>query len=280
MGNKKINPEDTRFEFGANWKQFLDTVNDERIQEAEKSLISMLSLENIREKKFIDIGSGSGLFSLAARRLGAYVFSFDYDKESVACTQELKNRYFANDNNWQITSGDVLDSKYLESLGTFDIVYSWGVLHHTGQMWRALDNVTSLLKENGVLFIAIYNDQGRASQLWKKIKKAYCQLPNSLKFIVLLPATIRLWGPTTIKDLLRFKPFSTWRNYKKSRGMSPWFDVIDWVGGYPFEVAKPEEIFNFYKQRGLIMIKFTTCGGGLGCNQYVFVKEKKEQPKL
>lgn len=264
---------ESRFEFGANWKRFLDSLDDERIQEAEKSLIKMLSMENLKGKKFIDVGSGSGLFSLAARRLGAEVYSFDYDKESVACTQKLKERYFNVDDCWEITSGDVLEIKFLESLGKFDIVYSWGVLHHTGEMWKALENVVSLVKENGILFIAIYNDQGRSSKLWKKIKKTYCRLPNKLKFIVLWPSFIRLWGPTTIRDILRMKPFSTWRGYKKSRGMSPWFDVIDWVGGYPFEVAKPEEIFKFYKQRGFVMIELSTSGGGLGCNQYVFVKE-------
>ena len=88
-----------RFEFGKNWGRFLAVLNDERISEAEASLKSMLKVEGLTGKSFLDIGSGSGLFSLAARRLGARVHSFDYDPQSVACTAELKRRYFEGDEN-------------------------------------------------------------------------------------------------------------------------------------------------------------------------------------
>ena len=121
-----------RFEFGKNWARFLAVLNEERIAEAENSLRQMLECETLQNKTFLDIGSGSGLFSLAARRLGAEVFSFDYDPNSVGCTRELRRRYFENDGQWRVEEGSALERKYLESLGKFDIVYSWGVLHHTG----------------------------------------------------------------------------------------------------------------------------------------------------
>jgi hypothetical protein len=54
--------------------------------------------------------------------------------------------------------------------------------------------------------------------------------------------------------------------------MSPWRDLIDWVGGYPFEVAKPEAILDFYLRRGFTLKRLVTCGGSLGCNEYVFVR--------
>ena len=115
-----------RFEFGKNWSAFLAVLDDERIAKAEESLREMLEVESLEGKTFLDIGSGSGLFSLAARRLGATVHSFDFDSNSFACTQELRKRYFPNDANWRVEQGSALDADYVASLGKFDIVYSWG----------------------------------------------------------------------------------------------------------------------------------------------------------
>ena len=141
-----------RFEFGANWIQFLNVLNDERINLAEQSLLNMLGVSNLKGKRFLDISSGSGLFSLAARRLGATVHSFDYDPQSVACTVELKRRYYLNDPDWTVEQGSALDKDYLQTLRQWDIVYSWGVLHHTGAMWKALENVVPLVRGGGCSF--------------------------------------------------------------------------------------------------------------------------------
>lgn len=263
------------FEFGRNWRDYSSDINDIRITIAEESLKEMLGANDISGKTFLDIGCGSGLFSLAAIRLGAKnVFSFDYDDQSVACTFELKNRYFPNETNWIISQGSILDKKFLSTLGQFDIVYSWGVLHHTGNMWQSLKNVCSLIKPNGKLFIAIYNDQGRKSRQWKIIKQIYNSLSDGFKFLILIPVFIRLWLPTVIRDFFYLRPFSTWKNYKKNRGMSPWRDVVDWVGGWPFEVAKPELIFEFFRKRGFVLEKLKTCDG-YGCNEFVFTKNEK-----
>ena len=262
-----------RFEFGQNWSRFLAVLDEQRIAEAEKSLQALLEVSDLQNKRFLDIGSGSGLFSLAARRLGASVYSFDYDPKSVACTQELRRRYFPDDADWRVEEGSALDEEYLRTLGQFEIVYSWGVLHHTGAMWQALENAASLVAPGGMLFIAIYNDQGYASRLWTAVKRAYNRLPKPLKFVVLWPSFLRLWGPTMLRDLVKGRPLVSWRNYGKQRGMSAWWDVVDWVGGYPFEVAKPEEIFNFYRGKGFQLTQMITCGGKLGCNQFVFRRE-------
>ena len=239
----------------------------------------MLEVETLEGKSFLDAGSGSGLFSLAARRLGARVHSFDYDPLSVACTLELKRRYFADDESWKVEEGSVLDVDYLKSLGLFEIVYSWGVLHHTGQMWQALENVQSLVAPGGRLFIAIYNDLGSRSTRWKWVKRTYNGLPRVLR----APFAVAAIAPNEAKDLLRslltLKPGAyvrSWTRYEQNnRGMSRWRDIIDWVGGYPYEYAKPEEIFDFFRERGFSLAKLKCGGVGLGCNEFVFLKEEK-----
>ena len=262
----------SRFSFGENWSRFLGELDESRIAQAELSLRQMLEIERLDGRSFLDVGSGSGLFSLAARRLGASVHSFDYDSQSVACAAELKRRYFPDDAVWAVEQGSVLDAEYLGRLGTWDVVYAWGVLHHTGAMWQALENVARLVRGGGQLYLAIYNDQGPASRRWLRVKQAYNRLPSWLRWLVLWPALVRLWGPTTVRDVLRGRPLETWRGYAASstRGMSACRDVVDWVGGLPFEVARPEQVFDFYRDRGFVLRKLKTCGGGHGCNEFVF----------
>lgn len=261
-----------RFEFGKNWEGFLSVLDEERILEAEESLKRMLDVENLEGKRFVDVGSGSGLFSLAARRLGAHVVSFDYDPASVRCTTHLRERFFNHDTSWVVHEGSVLDEEFLGSLGTFDIVYSWGVLHHTGAMWDALANVVSLVQDGGRLFIAIYNDQGRKSVGWRRVKQVYCA--NEAGRILILAWYFPLFiAKGFVLDLMQRKnPLRRYREYRSNRGMSIFHDWIDWLGGYPFEVARPDQVFSFYRERGFELQRLVTMGGGLGCNQYVFVR--------
>jgi 2-polyprenyl-6-hydroxyphenyl methylase/3-demethylubiquinone-9 3-methyltransferase len=271
----KVEVQKERFEFGKNWEQFLKVLDETRIVEAEKSLKKMLEMEDLKNKRFLDVGSGSGLVSLAARRLGAKVRSFDYDPLCVACTQELKRRHFPDDASWIIEQGNILDVTYLDTLGTYDIVYSWGVLHHTGNMWKALGNVIHLVDERGTLFISIYNDQGLLSQFWKSVKRRYNRSSRPMRVLVLLLVGVVVQTGAGLIRILRGEnplPFKTWAEKKKRRGMSVWHDLVDWVGGYPFEVAKPEEVFDFYRQRGFELVRLITRGGGLGCNEFVFVR--------
>jgi 2-polyprenyl-6-hydroxyphenyl methylase/3-demethylubiquinone-9 3-methyltransferase len=265
-----------RFEFGQNWSQFLASVDDERIQQAEKSLKEMLEVDSLDGKTFLDIGSGSGLFSLAARRLGARVHSFDFDPKSVACTRQLRKNYFGDDDSWQVQEASALDTNFMNTLGQYDIVYSWGVLHHTGDLWLAMENAQARVAPGGKFFIALYNDTGSQSARWYWIKKTYCSLPGVLKspfaVLVMMPGEVKLIA----KSVLTLNPriyTDSWTMYRRNRGMTKWRDIIDWVGGYPYEVSKPDEVFEFCKARGFVLTKLKCGNVGLGCNEFVFERK-------
>jgi 2-polyprenyl-6-hydroxyphenyl methylase/3-demethylubiquinone-9 3-methyltransferase len=252
-----------RFAFGENWGRFLSLLDEERIVQATDSLRNMLEVDDLKGKTFLDIGSGSGLFSLAAKRLGAKVFSFDYDPQCVACAAELKRRYFDNDADWQIQQGSILDPDYVKSLGQFDITYSWGVLHHTGNQWQALSNASDTVGDNGKLFIALYNFQPVLSTYWTYVKRTYNRFPLSR------PLFVALYTP----NMILLSLVNRLRNRKYARGMSVRHDLVDWLGGYPFEVSTPGEIFDYFKARGYQLRKIKTVGGRMGCNEFVFQRQ-------
>ena len=183
----------------------------------------MLGVDDLRGRSFFDIGSGSGLFSLAAWRLGARVHSFDYDPQSVACTEELRRRYAPGDGRWTVARGSALDAAYLRGLGQYDVVYSWGVLHHTGRMWEALDLALLPLAPGGSLFIAIYNDQGFVSSYWTVVKRLFN------RGAAWRAAMIALHAPYLIG--LRALVRAIAGRGRIPRGMTLWYDMLDWLGG-------------------------------------------------
>ncbi len=271
------------FAFGRNWARFLERLNEDRIQIAEDSLKKLLQRNCIKGCRFLDSGSGSGLFSLAAYRLGTAVTSFDVDADSVACTQELKRRYAREADDWRILRGSLLDQEFLKTLGDFDFVYCWGVAHHSGNMWMAIENLLSLLKPGGTLVLAIYNDQLYISRAWRAVKRIYQRLPVFVRPFFVLAIGFSLFAKrlavTILACLLRlftlrnpFVPLMNWAGESKTRGMHGWYDLVDWVGGWPFEVARPEDVFRFVRDRGFILKEMSTSVGH-GCNEFAFTRD-------
>ncbi len=258
-----------RFGFGKNWLSFVNIIDDVRITAARDSLLEALHLPTLSGLTFLDIGCGSGLFSLAACQLGAHVRSFDYDQDSVQATVEIR-RQFAAESDWLIEQGSILDPEFVSSLGRFDIVYAWGVLHHTGDLWHAIDTTTRAVAPNGLLYMSVYNDQGIPSRMWRHVKRRYNSSGELTRAMLVAGSAIYLGRHQPLKSLHRAVRRRGGAVAPRPRGMSRRHDMVDWVGGYPFEVAKPGEVFTFVHRLGFELRHLKTAGGGLGCNEFVF----------
>lgn len=260
-----------RFAFGENWQSFAAEIDEARILEAEKSLQRLVGRERFYGLRFLDIGSGSGLSSLAARRLGALVYSLDYDESSADCTQQLHDRYYLGDSGWQVSRGSVLDCDYLAKLGTFDIVYAWGVLHHTGAMLQAIENASKLVAPGGLLVMALYR-KTRLCRLWRLEKRWYCRTtPRAQSFARGLYVAM-----TRLAFALRGRNFREYvSEYRSRRGMNFTHDVHDWLGGYPYESIQPAEVAREMDRLGLTHVHsnvrpYAIGLLGSGCDEYVY----------
>jgi 2-polyprenyl-3-methyl-5-hydroxy-6-metoxy-1,4-benzoquinol methylase len=260
------------FGFGRNWQRYVKkhlTPQRERIAaDSVKRLVG-----DVSGKTFFDVGSGSGLFSLAALRLGAArVVSFDVDKDSVASTSYLREREGAPER-WVVRHGSVLDASFLEELGTADVVYSWGVLHHTGSMWRAIRNAAQLTAPGGTFAISIYND-GRTrlltSERWLGIKRLYNRAPRPMQ-VAMEGAYLGYFFQSELRHAER-NPLTTIREYRANRGMAFLTDVTDWLGGYPYEYATVDQITGFCETDcGLETIEvYPDDPNGFSTNEFVF----------
>lgn len=281
------------FWFGRNWKNYVKVLNEKVIEEAKNSLLRYVpngfnASEFYKDKVFIDVGCGSGLFSLAALLSGCKdVISFDIQYESLEATIYLKEKFshlLPKDKRWRIFIGDILDDNLVKKLQeSGDIVYSWGVLHHTGKMYKAIENVCKLVKKDGFLIIAIYN-HARSSKDWERIKKFYN------KYTILQPLLGLFYGTyVSLGYMVRRRTFNLYRE----RGMHVFYDGIDWIGGYPYEYACFEEIKNYVENLGFSLVNAPTklpCekefkyssylhkiwgilrSANTGCNEFVFKK--------
>jgi 2-polyprenyl-6-hydroxyphenyl methylase/3-demethylubiquinone-9 3-methyltransferase len=260
------------FAFGRNWQRYVDAYLDpERVQIAMRSLNELIE-EDLAGRTFVDVGAGSGLFSLCAYRAGAaHVLSFDVDPDSVSCCCELRRREGSPDT-WNVCEGSVLDSGFVASLEQADVVYSWGVLHHTGDMYTAIRQAARLVKPGGMFVIAIYNKATRRfldSDRWLGIKRKYNR-SNRVTQMVMEASFMGYWAARQVAA--RQNPVRVAREYKKNRGMALKTDFVDWLGGYPYEYATADEIVSFCRDDlGLEVVKVLSGPPtGTGNNQFVF----------
>jgi 2-polyprenyl-6-hydroxyphenyl methylase/3-demethylubiquinone-9 3-methyltransferase len=255
-----------RFRFGENWRRFLERLDDDRIAAARRSLAALPGTERLAGKRFLDIGSGSGLFSLAARQMGARVISFDYDPESVRCTAQLRERFFPGDPDWQVLQGSVLDRSFMESIPPHDVVYSWGVLHHTGRMRDAIAAAADRVSPGGFLCIALYRKTWLCP-LWTLEKRLYCAGGPRLR-----KALEAAFG-ATLGAAWRLKH----RGERPPRGMDEETDLRDWLGGYPYESITPRDLKAFLGPRGFSIVSQVVKSEGThlvyGCNEYLFRRD-------
>jgi 2-polyprenyl-3-methyl-5-hydroxy-6-metoxy-1,4-benzoquinol methylase len=259
------------FSFGENWKRFVELhLDPERVRIATASVSKFLERSDLRGMTFLDVGCGSGLFSLAAHHLGAdKITSVDIDPFSIESTTRLREAA-GNPDHWTVLHGSILDPAFTARIPPADIVYAWGSLHHTGGMWQAIRNSANLVAPGGLLFLAIYNkvEGNGSSEYWLKMKKLYNRQGIPVKRLMEVAYVFR---HHVVPDLIRFRnPLAFNRNYKDRRGMNFWTDVRDWLGGYPYEFAGADEIFRFCtRELGLALVNLHTVTG-LGLNEFLF----------
>ena len=249
------------FKFGQNWASFSRQLDEARIEEATASLTSLFGKNALKDKSFLDIGCGSGLFSIAAARLGAQpIVGIDVDPVSVDTSRMNFSHWLEDSQSASFLQASVLDVEQMKLLGTFDVVYSWGVLHHTGNMAQAISCAAKCVRASGFLMIAIYN-QHWSSPIWKWVKWLYNKAGG-------VGQRLLIWA--FIPIIFVAKWLVTFKNpFKMKRGMDFMHNVVDWVGGYPYEYASVDKMTAQLKSLGFEVLTVRPASVPTGCNEFV-----------
>lgn len=259
----------SHFAFGENWESYSRLIDANKIVDAVNGVRDLVG--QLQGRSFLDIGCGSGLSSLAALTLGAGpLMAIDIDPKSVETTKAVLSAN-APKQDWQADVISVLDPRF-DSLGKFDVVYSWGVLHHTGNMKLAIERAAAKVKDGGHFAIAIYRKTPMC-WAWKIEKRIYKNAPTFVQKILFWAykaAIITFY-------FIRSKGKSFTKNQK--RGMDDDHDLHDWLGGYPYEPATPDEVDAMVLPLGFIRVKkklnrIRVWGiMGAGCSEYLYQRQ-------
>lgn len=271
MSKEVLKKLDSHFAFGENWASYSKLIGEPQIEHAKEGLLKLISAEDFKGRSFLDIGCGSGLHALAASRLGvSRIVGVDIDPNSTATARKILAERDPS-TPWQIENISVFDLTPAH-FGMFNIVYSWGVLHHTGDMWQAVSKAAALVAPGGLLVVAFYRET-YLDPFWKLEKRFYTSAPSFVRNVV---KSGYIGAFRFARAVTRQGPFADYiANYTSRRGMDFDHDVHDWLGGYPYESALAPEVdsrltaLGFRAERVFARPKSSGIFGS-GCDEYVY----------
>jgi 2-polyprenyl-3-methyl-5-hydroxy-6-metoxy-1,4-benzoquinol methylase len=249
-----------RFEFGRNWRQFVDRhYSQEAVDVSRAHILDFMKRPDLKGLSVIDIGCGSGIHSMAIFQAGAAaIHSFDYDPTSVEATTIVRDKA-GSPPHWSVEQGSALDESYMRTLATYDLVYSWGVLHHTGDVWKAIDLAAERVRPGGLFYIALYSadvQKDPTPEFWLDVKRTYVSsgwLRRRYMDFWYVWRFMMHRNPARIPVVLK-----RMHDHGKTRGMNMFTDIRDWLGGWPMEFVWDADAIRFCEQRGLALKEIST----------------------
>tara|TARA_B100001063_G_C16709692_1_gene527317 strand:+ start:122 stop:1153 length:1032 start_codon:yes stop_codon:yes gene_type:complete len=218
ISKEKIN---TQLLYGKLWKErFLDFSLDQT--KFLKKLLNKLDfdIKKIKGKKILDMGCGSGRFTSAFAKLGAKkVYGVDLGSDGISVAKKLTKKF--NIKNATFKNASVLNMPFKNNY--FDFVFCKGVLHHTGNLKRGLDEFIRMIKINGYGYLYLY---GRGGIFWysrKKMRKIMKIIPHEFSINVLklygMPAERTIFVDTWYVPIEEHVSKRYLENYLKERNL-------------------------------------------------------------